>query len=172
MDLDVVRDTRGQAAAAGPGLDGRRVRPLGERVKQHTVGGDVLNLDAAADTPDSGGLVGNPRRSGRSARVFRFRVNVKVELVDCVARPGLLRRQVNRVLAIALNLVNNSDEEIKVRMSMAKLDRFDAPNYLRLCELYIEKKDLDQAELMKNRVLEIAPNSDLSLQVVALFGEN
>lgn len=77
-----------------------------------------------------------------------------------------------RVLAIALNLVNNSDEEIKVRMSMAKLDRFDAPNYLRLCELYIEKKDLDQAELMKNRVLEIAPNSDLSLQVVALFGEN
>jgi O-antigen ligase len=77
-----------------------------------------------------------------------------------------------RVIAIVLKLENNSAEEILTRLAISKLDPFDAPNYLRLCQLYTSQGMLVDARKMRDKVLEIAPNSELANLAVSTVGDN
>ena len=77
-----------------------------------------------------------------------------------------------RVIAIGQKLSSNLELEVGTRLLISSLDPFDASNYLRLCELYIFKKEFVQARLMKEKILAIAPNSEIAERVVLLVGEN
>ena len=67
---------------------------------------------------------------------------------------------------------NNSAEEIRIRLTVGKLDPYDAPNYLRLCQLYVIEGNLADAMTMKDKVLAIAPNSEIADFALAAVGVN
>jgi hypothetical protein len=77
-----------------------------------------------------------------------------------------------RVTASVLKMENKSAAEIQIRLIVAKLDPFDAPNYVRLCELYIGEDMLVDAKKMRDKVSEIIPNSNLAKFATTLVGEN
>jgi len=65
---------------------------------------------------------------------------------------------------------NNVPFEISLRTQIVDGDPWNAENYLQLLELYKSSGDIENAILMKNKILSFAPNSDAAKKALVILG--
>ena len=75
-----------------------------------------------------------------------------------------------RALAYFEALRKNSSAAISMRIELSKSDPWNAENYFQLMLLYKDTGDIDNANLVKRKIISIAPNSDIAKKTIEIFG--